>query len=73
MTPGGHYIQGSNSIPSEKSRSNRKVLHVLLVGISKEMTADIIQQEYLLECTYLYVYIKLLYYGRHTDTQKFNY
>lgn len=55
MTPGGHFIQGSDCIPSEKSRSNREVLYVLLVGISTEMTADIIQLEYLLERTYFHV------------------
>lgn len=41
MTPGGHFTQGSNCISSEKSRSNRNVLRVLLASISTEMTADI--------------------------------
>lgn len=55
MTPGGHFIQGRNRIPSAKSRSSRKVLNVLLVGIAAERTDDIIQLQYLLEFTYSHV------------------
>lgn len=68
MTPGGHFTQGTNCIPSEKSRSNRNALHVLLVGISAEMTADIIQLEHIFIRMYTFTCLSVSNYCITVDT-----
>lgn len=40
MTPGGHFTQGVVAFHLSKKADQTEMLHVLLISISTEMTAD---------------------------------
>lgn len=73
MTPGGHCTQGSNCVSSEKSRSNRNVLHVSLTSISTEMTAILLSIRIYTHWNiyvYISVYICIIGINTHRHTQQ---